>query len=265
MEAMPSAAKVGVWRRGFREPVWGIALFDEYKQTKSDGKLNSMWAKMGANQIAKCAESLALRKAFPRDLSGMYSKEEMAQAEERASKLAPMEVAERQIAANNQRRIEQGKPAIVEANPTYEERHTAMVMEANAILDEAPTKPADRKRGDISFKALKEFKTIKDTLRALTGTDAAYYEALGAAGVTHADELSTVHARNVYKQFAAMVQKIKSDEALKAELEGHLLRIGAERFINALGGCGFSDLEEVLANASGDQLDALQRDLKAIQ
>lgn len=79
-EEPPSAARVGVLRTDFKEPIWAVALYREYVQTTKDGKVNRMWLKMAANQLAKCAEALGHRKAFPRELSGLYTREEMAQA-----------------------------------------------------------------------------------------------------------------------------------------------------------------------------------------
>jgi phage recombination protein Bet len=78
-KAPPRAAKVGVLRHDFKEPVWAVATWDEYKQEGKNG-LSPMWAKMGALMLAKCAESLGLRRAFPNELSGIYSDAEMGQA-----------------------------------------------------------------------------------------------------------------------------------------------------------------------------------------
>jgi len=81
----PSAAKVIVHRKGFTHGLPAVALFSAYAQTVKDKdtqkqKLNNIWASMGDMMIAKCAEALALRKAFPNEMAGLYTADEMAQA-----------------------------------------------------------------------------------------------------------------------------------------------------------------------------------------
>ncbi|WP_052071047.1 recombinase RecT [Rhodococcoides fascians] len=71
----PRAAKVTVIRDGARYPA--IALWDEYVGKKGNGQVTQMWNTKGALMIAKCAEALSLRKAYPQDLSGIYTTDEM--------------------------------------------------------------------------------------------------------------------------------------------------------------------------------------------
>jgi phage recombination protein Bet len=54
--------------------------FDEYVELTRDGKPSNLWARMPKLMISKCAEAQALRAAFPKQLSGLYTAEEMGQA-----------------------------------------------------------------------------------------------------------------------------------------------------------------------------------------
>lgn len=74
------AAKVLVHRKGFRVGLSGIAKYESYVQKKKDGAPNQVWMNLGDHMTAKCAEALALRRAYPNEMAGLYTTDEMAQA-----------------------------------------------------------------------------------------------------------------------------------------------------------------------------------------
>jgi phage recombination protein Bet len=81
----PISCKISVFK--FRgdvryEAAVGVAFFSEYAQTDRNGNLTGLWASKKRIMLQKVAESLALRKAFAQDLSGLYISEEMPPAEE---------------------------------------------------------------------------------------------------------------------------------------------------------------------------------------
>ena len=121
----PAAAKTTIWRKGASHPFTGVARFQDYNAGQG------LWSKMGATMIAKCSEALALRKAFPADLSGVYSTDEMDQAVEPVTvTTAPA------LPAGDDKVFTAGKAAIAKAT----------TMEALAKV----TERMEARKGDLS-------------------------------------------------------------------------------------------------------------------
>lgn len=145
-ETPPAAAKVTVERNGSRFTT--VATSAEYNAG------SPMWQKMPARMIAKCAEALAIRRAFPDDLSGLYTSEEMAQADSPAPAPRPQvqqsQGGSRLAQAMGQRPQPQQQP--VESQPEPWQAQWAQLKEALASAGLAP----EEDRGDLWLAKLTE-------------------------------------------------------------------------------------------------------------
>jgi len=104
----PAAAKTTIYRKGSQHPFTGVARFADYNAGQG------LWSKMPAAMIAKCSEALALRKAFPANLSGVYSTDEMQQAD--VTTVEPVTVAAAPaLPAGDTKVFSAGKAAIAKA------------------------------------------------------------------------------------------------------------------------------------------------------
>jgi phage recombination protein Bet len=63
----PAAARIGIMRKGFREPLWQVVTWSEF------GKSTGQWGKMPAHMLGIRAETHGLRRTFPAELSGLYT------------------------------------------------------------------------------------------------------------------------------------------------------------------------------------------------
>jgi phage recombination protein Bet len=115
----PAAAKTTIWRKGSSHPFTGVARFADYNAGQG------LWSKMPAAMIAKCSEALALRKAFPANLSGVYSTDEMEQ-----QAIEPVTVAAVPAPAGDAKLFAAGKAAIAKAKTIDDLAKVTARMEA---------------------------------------------------------------------------------------------------------------------------------------
>lgn len=82
----PAAAMVKVYKKGCSKGFVGIARWSSF------GGNSPTWKKMPDHMLAKVAESHALRKAFPQEISGLYTDDEMDQVPEKVLPVEPTPV-----------------------------------------------------------------------------------------------------------------------------------------------------------------------------
>jgi phage recombination protein Bet len=131
----------GTWHE-----VAASARLDEYQQTTKSGEPTSFWRRMPHVMLAKVAEALALRRAFPMELSGIYSSDEMSQAD------APAEPPTRVRAALS------GAPPALDSTPVEESTAEPGSIEyAMALSAQAWRKPMAEVRARFLDRVGREF------------------------------------------------------------------------------------------------------------
>ena len=278
-KGVPIKAICSVYRKDRGHPITCEAYYSEYR------KSGNVWSTYPSAMISKVAEVLALKRGFA--INGIVTEEEIGTTEERGSKEAQQDVAQRRIKELSAPSPQEVQEAIASGTTVkdYEQRHTAMILEANAVLDEVSLKvagsipgvsaspksegggnsgkTAQRKRGAISFTALKQWGEIKKEILALTGTTELYYKALSAGGYQHADEIKTQDdAAKIWKALKAITAELapkKQAQTLEEELRSHEHK---PKFMDTVGAHGFESVGDVIERANGTQLGLLLAELR---
>ena len=151
----PTAAKFVLYVKGRSKPVTAVARWSEYVQTKSNGDITKMWQRMAAHMLAKVAEALAIRKAFPDDTGGLYTDDEMAQAtvihedgstssrggRDRSPGLLDVGLETPPEPQRQESAPQQGGMGSFMDSPPAEPEHDPNVVDAE-VVEEAPEQPA---------------------------------------------------------------------------------------------------------------------------
>lgn len=203
VDAPPVAARIGVYVRGYREPMWGIARFNEYKP---NGGAGFMWGKMPALMIAKVAEALAIRKAYPDQLSGVYTDDEMQQADarrEEESSNGGQRPARRQTARANDEWNTVPPQAIAEQQDRDAEEPQDVPSEWNTATGQPLPPPAESMPTITPEQLGKLAQLLKQKRGAVNGDRNRIISELVCRPVTNVQTLSQAEARSIIETLTA--------------------------------------------------------------
>lgn len=152
----PYAAKVGVVRNknGVLVTTWGVAKFNDYNAR------SPMWQKMGPTMIAKCAEALGLRKALPGKLGGLYTIEEMEQADDKPK----AKKAARNLTSSEQVRAEESDDAAEALATGYAER-----ISKSTTVEELKLLGVEIQKSSLGLKLKQELSVVYNDKKKVLG------------------------------------------------------------------------------------------------
>lgn len=185
-QGMPMKCTLSVYK--FRENVRyeasiAVAFFNEYCQMNNEyvngqqtGRKvpGEMWAKMPHTMLAKVTEALALRKAFPNDLSGLYTTDEMMQASQSGERSAESGVMQQQPMQQQQQYPQQGQQAQLPAGtavpftPNYTQQATQIVERgAQSGGNVAQQQPMQQQQAQVQQQPITPFNQTYSDMNAL--------------------------------------------------------------------------------------------------
>ena len=118
-----------VYRNDWKEPAREEVSFKEYCQKKKDGEPMGLWKTMPETMLKKVAEAAALRMAFPENLSGLYSDDEMSQADAPVKVIKAEPMIEPDATANMPVDKIEVQPSIDEQKKRWEDNQKAPITE----------------------------------------------------------------------------------------------------------------------------------------
>ena len=221
---------------------------DEWVNNQRTGKktVTDMWAKMPHTMLGKCAEALALRKAFPAELSGVYSDVEMQQADNAAPvqvEKAPQKAQDNRAAwekvqemASRVRKVAPGREVSDIADVVFVDDHLETLTAAYTALvdlgkqyapkkqEPAPETPAETMATAEQIKALQ---AIARTAGATTSEQRAVLWAHSLSSTTpiHTKELNDAQAAGLLGMFDGLGvdERKQLHEEAKREMAGRLV------------------------------------------